>query len=226
MARVSVRTRVTARSIAGTVAEFDSLAARLAADTGTERPPHWALKHRDLDDVEVWGPLAEAADIDMERVRGLVLWVGTQHIDSRRITLTADWIGVRADVWGESPEWSRDTAAVVIGRIRSMRPWWAFWRTGWGSYLLSLMTGLIAVGAYAVVASILGVGVSLLTLSIVAFVTILVASFTLTRAVPAIRIGTRRRVGAVVGAVVAWVASALGTGLIGALIALAISPPS
>jgi hypothetical protein len=217
VSKVSLSTRISGRATAASVAELDALAAAFAERCETASEPRWEVKHPRFSGLDITGELANAEGIDLKRARAVTLRIGAYH-EVRRVVLTADWLGWRADVWGESPTWSRDTAAIVKARVEDLRPWYALFRSFWGSWLLGVVCVCLAIAPAYVYASI-QLTVIPLPLLVVLIVIGVVANWVATLwLTPAFRIGPRVEPRAVAGRLSLWLVGTLVAGIVGAVV--------
>jgi hypothetical protein len=218
----SVKKRVVARSIAGTVEEFDELAAALVDRCEVADATRWELRHPAVDGFTTTEPLADVKGLDIARSRALTLWVG-KPFAVRRITLTADLFGVRVDVWGENTDWVHDSAAIVKRRIRAMRPWWAFLRTGFGAGLLCLTLVALLIFGAAMFYRVAGVEFWPGTYWVATVIAVIGGVLLSTFGAPALRIGPRERLERVVVRLSVALVGAVISGVIGVALAWALT---
>lgn len=217
----SVKKRVAARTIAGSAEEFDALADALKKLCEVDRA-RWELSHRDVDGFTTTEPLAKVRGLEVERSKALTLWVGDPFA-VRRVTMTADVYGVRIDVWGETPDWVHDAAAVVERRARAMRPWWWVVRTGIGAGLLTMTINFLLLAIATIGYRLAGLEFWSGTYWIAAIVGLVTAVSISTVGAPGLRIGPRERFGGVAVRLSLFLAGAVVSGFVGVAIGWALT---
>ena len=109
-----------------------------------ENVPSWALRAPGYMGASAQGNLSDYTEqFDMSKLRGFDLWLGNSFESDRRATISVDKWGIRADVWGESAAWAKETSARVKHYLDEMRPWWWWLRAPWGAAILYVVVEVL-----------------------------------------------------------------------------------